>query len=321
MKRITGYLLMAALLAGFVLPGCAQPAPPSSPTGPEASSESTSPDETDSSSPAAESEETAASPPATGNGVNFRFLISDEANAIADFDYLNVVISSIGLHRSGEDGGWIELDPDPDPDGDEEEGLDLTPLTGENAIVIWSGDVDPGEYNKAFIYISDAAGALTDAEDTETANIKLPGGKLHVSRNFTVDDDSVVNFVYDITVVKAGQSGQYVLRPQIAESGAGQPFTEVGPDKKDKPKDEPELDLEIAESDIAAGDTVTLHVTLDGEPVVGARVWVNGTELDDRTGDAGTVAFTIAGDATGLEIEAKKGNLEGETTVDLSPAT
>jgi len=312
MKRLTGYLLIAALLAGFILPGCAQPAPPSSPAGPEAPSESTSPDETESSQPPAESEETAVSS-AADNGVNFRFLISDEANAIGDFDYLNVVISSIGLHQSGEDGGWIELDPDV---GDED-GLDLTRLVGENALVIWSGTVDPGEYNKAFIYISEVTGALADPEDTETANVKLPGGKLHISKPFTVDDGSVVNFVYDITVVKAGQSGQYVLHPQIAESGPDQPFTEVGPEKKDKPKDEPELDLEIVDGEIAPGEPVTLRVTLDGEPLAGAGVWVNGTELDDRTGDEGTVVFTIPADAVELEIEAKKGNLEGETTIDL----
>ena len=318
MKRLTGYLLIAALLVGSILPGCAQPAPPSSPAGPEASSEPTSPDETESSQPPAESEETAASSAATtGNGVNFRFLISDEANAIGDFDYLNVVISSIGLHQSGEDGGWIELEPIPDPDDDGEDGLDLTPLVGENALVIWIGTVDAEEYNKAFIYISEVTGTLADPEDTETANIKLPSGKLHISRPFTVTNGSVVNFVYDITVVKAGQSGQYVLRPQVAESGPDQPFTEVGLEKKDEPKDERELDLDIVEEDIAPGEPVTLRVTLDGEPLAEARVWVNGTELDDRTGDEGTVVFTIPADAVKLEIEAKKGNLQGQTTIDL----
>lgn len=322
MKPITGYLLIAALLAGSILPGCAQPAPPSSPAGPEAPSESTSPDEAESSQPPAESEETAASSATTtDNGVNFRFLISDEANAIVEFDYLNVVISSIGLHQSGEDGGWIELDPILDPDGDDEEGLDLTPLVGENALVIWSGEVAPGEYNKAFIYVTGVAFALAHAEDTETANVKLPSGKLHISKPFTVDDASVADFVYDITVVKAGQSGQYVLRPQIAQSGPDQPFTEVGPENKDKPKDEPEPDLDIVEEDIAPGEPVTLRVTLDGEPLTGARVWVNGTELDDRTADEGTVVFTIPADAVELEIEARKGNLEGETTIDLPPAT
>ena len=317
MKRITSYLLIAPLLAGFILPGCAQPTPPSSPAGPEAPSESTSPDEAKSSQPPAESEETAASSAATtDNGVNFRFLISDEANAIGDFDCINVVISSIGLHRGSEDGGWIELEPILDPDGDGEDGLDLTPLVGENALVIWTGEVDPGEYNKAFIYIAGVAGALADPEDTEKANVKLPGGKLHISRPFTVDDGSVANFVYDITVVKAGQTGQYVLRPQIAESGPDQPFTEVGPQKKES-KDEPELDLDIVEEDIAPGEPVTLRVTLDGETLASARVWVNGTELDDRTGDEGTVVFTIPADAVELEIEAKKGNLQGKTTIDL----
>jgi len=319
MKWVTGYLLIASLLAGFVLPGCAQPAPPSSPAGPESSSESAPPDETQPSQPPADSGETAApSAPAADSRMNFRFLISDEANAITEFDYLNVVISSIGVHRSGEDGGWTELEPILDPDGDDEDGLDLTNLVGENALVIWSGTVDPGEYNHAFIYVYAVAGALAGAEDDETANVKLPGGKLHISKPFTIDDGSVANFVYDITVVRAGQSGQYVLRPQATESGTDQEFTEVGPDEGGKPKDERELDLEVLDGDIAAGESVTLHVTLDGTPLEGVRVWVSGTELDDRTTDEGTVVFTIPVDAVELEIEAKKGNLQGETTIDLT---
>jgi hypothetical protein len=37
----------------------------------------------------------------------------------------------------------------------------------------------------------------------------------------------VTNFVYDLTVVKAGNSGQYILKPQVSQSGANQDFTKV----------------------------------------------------------------------------------------------
>ncbi len=42
------------------------------------------------------------------------------------------------------------------------------------------------------------------------------------------------SFVYDVTVVKAGQSGQYILKPQIAESGADQEFEEVKAEGKEE---------------------------------------------------------------------------------------
>ena len=43
---------------------------------------------------------------------NFAFLISDEENAIRDFESLNVTISGIGLKLEGETGHWIEFAPD-----------------------------------------------------------------------------------------------------------------------------------------------------------------------------------------------------------------
>ena len=153
----------------------------------------------------------------TGEDVNFRFLISDEVNAIGDFQYLNVTISSIGVHRSGASGNWTELEPAVSV-------VDLTKLQGENATVIWSGNLTAGNYTKVFIYVSNVTGVLK-ANQT-VVNVKLPSNKLQISKPFTIND-SVVNFVYDITVVKAGESGKYILKPQIAQSGADQEFEEV----------------------------------------------------------------------------------------------
>ena len=153
----------------------------------------------------------------TGEEVNFRLLISDEPNAIGEFQSLNVTISSIGMHRAGEEDGWIELDPEVEP-------VDLTLLQGDNATAIWSGNITAGDYNKVFIYVDNVTGVLNGGG---AANVKLPPEKLQISKPFTVNETGEVNFVYDITVVKAGKSGKYILKPQIAQSGADQPFNEV----------------------------------------------------------------------------------------------
>jgi hypothetical protein len=57
---------------------------------------------------------------------NFRLLISDEVNAIMDFEHVYITISKIGVHEGGEAGVWHEFDLDPqaDPDGDNVAGID-----------------------------------------------------------------------------------------------------------------------------------------------------------------------------------------------------
>jgi hypothetical protein len=159
-----------------------------------------------------------------GNGLqpspegNFVFLISDEVNAIGDFESLSVSISKVGLQMGGESGRWIEFDP-------EVEVVDLTLLQGDRAQEIWRGDVPEGQYTKVFIYVSDVSGVLKEIDGA--VRVKLPSGKLQISRPFQITGDSVTSFVYDLTVVKAGQSGKYILKPQIAESGAGRDFKDV----------------------------------------------------------------------------------------------
>jgi len=167
--------------------------------------------------------------PAVAPGqTNFSLLISDEVNDINDFQHLYVEITSIGIQQGNEFGSWQILDPLDDPDGDGIPGVDLTLLRGVNAVEIWSGNINPGEYSKIFMYVGNVTGVLAG---NETGTVKLPGGKLQISRTFTVSD-SLVNFVFDIAVHKTNENGNYVLQPQIAASGPDQPFEEVTP--KDK---------------------------------------------------------------------------------------
>ncbi len=155
----------------------------------------------------------------TGEEVNFRLLISDEANDIGDFASLNVTVSKIGVQEGGGSGNWTNYEIDPPRT------VDLTELTGDNATEIFSGYIVPGEYTKVFIYAENVTGLL----DGQTVKVKLPSGKLQISKPFTLGDDLLVNFVFDITVIKAGKSGKYILKPQIGESGPNQKFREIKP--------------------------------------------------------------------------------------------
>jgi len=145
---------------------------------------------------------------------NFVFLISDDVNAIGDFQSLNLSISKIGLQQEGEAGQWIEFDP-------EVEVVDLTLLQGEKAREIWRGNVPEGQYTKVFIHVDGVHGVLK--ETGQTVEVKLPSQKLHIPKSFQITADTVTSFTYDLTVVATDspQSGiKYILKPQVAQSGA-----------------------------------------------------------------------------------------------------
>lgn len=152
---------------------------------------------------------------------NFVFLISDEVNAISDFESLKVTIAKVGLNLGDDSNSWVEFEP-------EVKEVDLTLLPGDKAQEIWRGDVPEGRYNKVFIQVSNVSGILK--ETGSPVEVKLPSGKLQISKPFEVTSGSVTNFVYDVTVVAAGspQAGiKYILKPQVGQSGADQRFEKI----------------------------------------------------------------------------------------------
>jgi hypothetical protein len=94
--------------------------------------------------------------------------------------------------------------------------MDLTRLQGANASLVERYEVQEGNYTKVFMSVDGIDATLTSGEST---NVKLPSEKLQLNQNFTVGNGDEVDFVYDIMVMKAGNSGKYVLRPVASESG------------------------------------------------------------------------------------------------------
>jgi hypothetical protein len=152
-------------------------------------------------------------------GGNFVFLISDEVNAIADFSELNVTITGVTLNLTGDSAKSIEFTPSVAT-------VNLVDLQGDLAREIWRGNIPDGEYSKVFIEVSEVTGVLKATG--ETVEVKLPSSKLQIAKSFMIGGGEVTSFVYDLTVIEAGNSGQYILKPQAGESGADQEFTEVG---------------------------------------------------------------------------------------------
>jgi hypothetical protein len=124
--------------------------------------------------------------------------------------------------------------------------VDLTELRGENATLVEAFDLPAGEYDKVFLQVGNVEGTLKDGSDQR---VKLPSNKLQLNKQFVVGNGEEVNFVYDISVHKAGNSGKYILKPVVGESGADQEFNDVGEDEEDEKGDAEEEESEEEEEE------------------------------------------------------------------------
>jgi hypothetical protein len=227
---------------------------------------------------------------------NFRLLLSDEPNAIGDFGSLKVTISRIGVLRGGENGGWDEIKIEPAAV------VDLTRLQGLNAQEIWKGNLPEGQYRQVFIYIENAVGILTNGT---TAKVVVPSGNLQISKPFAVTaDGSTISFVYDVTVVAAGSD--YILQPQLEQSGATEKIHELGSG---------ELTIQVIEGKVTPGESITIRVTSGMTPVGDASVVVNDRKVG-TTDENGLKVFTISSNDE-LEIAVLKDQAKGELEIDL----
>jgi len=237
-----------------------------------------------------------------GEEVNFRLWISDEANAITDFDELWVTISDVGMVQA--DGNGLIKEPLASPAV-----VDLTKLEGDNATQLWSGTLPDGDYTKVFIYVTTVAGTLKNGDGNgETADVKLPSNKLQISKPFTISSENgqVVDFVFDITVIEAGKSGKYNLLPQIAESGPDQDIDDVTPVDVT-----PSGDLEITTTSLLDGvvgeeyeaeveategiEPYTWSIVLDGDLPDGLELGPDDGKISGtpEAGSEGDYTFTV----------------------------
>jgi hypothetical protein len=288
-----------------------------------------------------------------------QFYVSDAPNAIGEFEHLNVTITTVGLHRVGdgdtpaptsapnetvtatatpetpedtdtpETPDTPETDDGDDEDDGESEGwveyetnrtVDLTRLVGDNATSLGALQAPAGEYDKVFVYVSDINATL---ENGESVNVKLPSEKLQINKRFTVGNGSNVSFVFDISVFKAGNSGKYILKPVVSESGADREVRDVDEDDREADDeddaDETDDDADEEAGDLTAefvgpvrpGEDATVKVTGDDGPLEGANVSVNG-EAVGPTDAEGEVTFAVPEDTEELSVTVTDGDREAE---------
>jgi hypothetical protein len=208
---------------------------------------------------------------------------------------------SVEVESESDDDGeteWIERDVD-------NRSVDLTELQGANATALGNLSVPEGDYEKVFVHVDEVNGTLKTGEEV---NVKLPSQKLQLNEEFTVGSEQNVDFVFDITVFDAGNSGKYILKPVASESGIDVPIVDVD--------EEGELDVSVV-GDAAAGGNATVQVTRGGEPVENATVEVDDGETV-RTGVNGTATVEVPDDDE-FELEAsyEVGDDEAEGELEL----
>jgi len=280
-----------------------------------------------------------------------QFYVSDAPNAIGDFEHLNVTVTTVGLHRVGdgdtpaptstdapnatatpetpddtdtpETPETPETDDDDDGDDAGEEGwveyetnrtVDLTELVGDNATSLGNLTAPAGTYDKVFVYVDGIDATL---ENGESVNVKLPSEKLQLNKQFTVGDGQSVSFVFDISVFKAGNSGKYILKPVVSESGADQEVRDVDEEDREADDDDAETDDDAEEltaefvGPVRPGEDATVKVTGDDGPLGGANVSVNGEGVG-TTDAEGEVTFAVPEDTEELSVTVTDGDREAE---------
>ena len=272
---------------------------------------------------------TASGDQATQTGT-LNFYVSDEQNAIADFEHLNVTIERVTLRKANSDSDGDSEDTEAEADAESEDDeasdggkvtyevdnvtVDLTQLQGDKASLVGSYDVPEGNYTKVFVHVGEVDGTLKTGEQV---NVKLPSEKLHLNSNFEVGNGEDVDFVFDITAFKAGKSGKYILKPVISESGTNVPIEDVGVDaaesEGERGPDSESSDAELTasfEGDVTVGENATLVVTRNETPVEDATVSVNGEDVGTTDAD-GELVVSIP-DADEVTVKVTDGDVEAE---------
>ncbi|WP_415379195.1 DUF4382 domain-containing protein [Halosimplex sp. TS25] len=197
----------------------------------------------------------------------------------------------------GEDGRWVTRDVNATS-------VDLSQLRGANATLLEQFDLPAGEYDKIHMEVSEVNGTLKNGD---SQRVKLPSGKLQLNSQFTVENGSEVDFVYDVTVHEAGNSGKYILKPVVSESGTDVEIERVDDDDNDD-------DRSISASfvgNVSAGENVTVLVTENGSAIENATVSVDDGAAGTTDAD-GEYVVSVPSDAEELEVEVESGDAEAE---------
>ncbi|QPV61311.1 DUF4382 domain-containing protein [Halosimplex litoreum] len=241
---------------------------------------------------------TATATAAPANGTDTADTTETEAGDRDEAEREDEEMDEASEDEASEDGRWVTREVNATS-------VDLSQLRGANATLLEQFDLPAGEYDTVHMEVSDVEGTLTDGDDQR---VKLPSGKLQLNSEFTVENGSEVDFVYDVSVHKAGNSGKYILKPVVSESGTEVPIERVDDDEDGE--GDRSLDASFA-GNVSAGENATLAVTENGSAVANATVEVDGEPVGTTDGD-GELVVAVPSDAEELEVEVEDGDAEAE---------
>lgn len=142
-----------------------------------------------------------------------RILLTD---APGNYDAVYIDIQAVRIHRSSsaEDGesGWIEIDTEPMI-------VDLLELTNGKFEVLGETDLEPGRYSQLRLILGDRNEVVIDgvSHNLSTPSAQQSGLKLQI--NADIEGGEMYTLVLDFdasrSIVKAGNSGRYNLKPVI----------------------------------------------------------------------------------------------------------
>lgn len=157
----------------------------------------------------------------TASEGQFELLVSDQASVIDDFDYLNVEFSQARIFATENDTVNVTQ-----VNLSNTSAADLTQLRGASAKSLVNTSLETGNYSKIELYVENVNASV----DNESVEVKVPSGKLMLTKPFEIRPNETTSFVFDIQVTLRGneQNNQgYILRPVISESGVAGEDVEV----------------------------------------------------------------------------------------------
>ena len=153
--------------------------------------------------------------------------------------------------------------------------------------------------------------------------VKLPSGRFEWEprdiegerTGFTVGGGEPINFIYDFTVVRRGRPGDhdYLVKPEIGQTGPGQDFEEVK--DQEKKGEGGELTLQL-DGEPQPGTSSTLAVTdEEGNPVAGATIHLKAEGVLGDTDAEGRLSVEIPAGTVKLRLEAETDDADGKLEV------
>ncbi len=161
---------------------------------------------------------------ASGDGT-LRLALTDAP--ACGFDKVNVTVQKVRVHQSASaadtDGGWSEIVLSP------AQRVDLLSLTNGVLLELGQTPLPPGKYTQLRLVLADnsaanpLANSVVPTGGTETA-LTTPSGQqsgVKIAANIDIAANQMADFVLDfdacksVSVVGAGHSGRYLLKPQL----------------------------------------------------------------------------------------------------------